>query len=605
MIRQLRYILVLCLFSSLVVMVNAQEDLEVFTFESGVHFTIPADGVLDASSAIPVITLADMALIDVVEPSTMGDSPDATLNLPLGDVMDFLLSAVGFEGTRLEEETISLKLLDGREALVYEFTNATENYQLVFVIRLSDGRVGALNIRALETLPQEQITSIGTLANSFDSAATSAVDTTAVTITEAEALLIADLTEEFTYDSGVSFRYSTDAVLIDEDDPPVTISINDELLLTMVDPNLIGMPSGEPMENILSFAVESSDMLAEDFESIDIGGREAVFGAVDNGEFYIGMALVAFADGKYGIIDILIGDEPTDEQIDLIRSVAASFNSASAEIGITRTDIEEARSLFEAGMAARDEADFEGAVDLFTQAIDLNPDLAMAYYWRASSYKWVGQLEDSVTDYLKTIELEPNELQIRVNLGDTYALMGELDLALDMYQSFFDLVDEDSITPENLSAFEAYQAVANGEYVEDFYFFQANQLRIYGLFDEALESNQVVLDNSPNIADFHSQRGVILKQMGNYEEAIEEFTIALEIDPLPQLFYNRGVTHRDDDLNTFDSMVAGVHDLQCMLLLADDTIDESEIDYAEQAIMLTIIESDDYEPITDPANCVP
>jgi len=599
--------LVLCLFSSLVIVVGAQEeDLELFTFDSGVNFTIPANGTLDASSAIPVINLADIALIDVVEPSTMGESADATLNLPLAEVMDFLLSAVGFEGTRLPEETISLNLLDGREALVYEFTNSTDNYQLIFVIRLSDGRVGALNIRALESLPQEHITTIGTLANSLDSATTTTeVDTSTVTITEAEALLIADLTEEFTYDTGVNFRYSTDFVLADEDESPVSLMMDDQLVLTMVDPNQIGMPSGEPMENILTFAVQSSDLLEEDFEPIDIGGRDALFGAMDKGEFYIAMALVEFADSTYGIIDILIADEPTDDQMDIIRSVAASFNSGSAEAGITRTDLEQANSLFDAGMAARDEADHEGAVDLFTQAIDLNPDLALAYYWRASSYKWVGELDASVEDYLKTIELVPDELQIRVNLGDTYALMDELDLAVEMYQTFFDLVDEDDVTPENTSAFEAYQAVASGEYNEDFYSFRANQLRRYGLFEEALESSQVVLDNSPENAEHHSRHGVILSEMEAYQEAIQEFTIALEIDPRPQIFYNRGVTHREDDLNTFDSMVAGVHDMQCVLLLVDDTISEDQIDYVEQAITLTLIESDDYEPITDPANCVP
>ena len=183
--------------------------------------------------------------------------------------------------------------------------------------------------------------------------------------------------------------------------------------------------------------------------------------------------------------------------------------------------------------------------------------------------------------------------------------MDEISLAIQAYEIYFEVVDEADVTPETLRVFEVYQAIANGEYDEDFYYFRANQLRQYGLFDEALESNQVSLENSPDDAELHSQRGVILKDMGSYADAIDEFTIALEIDPLPQIFYNRGVTHRDDDLNTFDSMVAGVHDMQCVVLLADDTITEDQIAYAEQAITLTFIESDDYEPITDPADCVP
>lgn len=604
MIRQIRYILMLWLLSSMVFMVVAQEESEVFTFESGVHFTIPPDSVVDASGPIPSINLSNIALIDVVEPSVMGETPDATLNLPLADMMDFLLSAVGFEGTRLEEQTISLNLLDGREALVYEFTNATDNYQLVFVIRLSDGRVGALNIRALESLGQEPITAIGELANSFDSANTATASAVPV-VSEAEALLIADLTEAFAYPSGVNFRYSSDYVLIDEDNPPVTIVLEDELIMTLVDPIVIGMPSGETMENIITFAIETTDIPADGFEPLDVGGREAVFAGVPIEDAYEAMVLVRFADERVGIIDITLVDEPTDEQMDMIRSVAASFNSASAETGITSSDIAEARSLFEDAMALRDEGDNEGAIALLTQAIDLNPDLALAHYWRGTAYLEVGQLEDGLAGYNKALELEPTQLQIHEDIGDVYALLDDMDMAVAEYQIYIDAVGEDNVEPNTLETFTAYQEIANGEFNANFYFRRANQLREYGLYDEALESNQVSLDNEPDRADLYAQRGVIYIAMESYPEAVSIFTDGLEVELIPILFYNRGYAHTLNIPNEFNGLINSVHDYQCLLLLADDSITQEQIDFAEQSIDRTIISADSYEPITDPDNCLP
>jgi|GEM_PF-2407714 len=606
MIRQIRFMVVLWLFSSMVLMVAAQEDLEVFTFESGVHFEIPADGVVDDSSAIPSINLANLALIDVVEPSIMGEDPDATLNLPLGDVLDFLLSAVGFEGTRLEEETISLKLLDGREALVYEFTNATENYQLIFVIRLSDGRVGALNIRSLESLPQEQITIIGSLANSLDSASAGESASNVPVLSDAEALLVADLTEEFTYESGVKFRYTSDYVMIDEDDPPVTIMIEDEMMLTMVDPNIIGMPSGETMERVIEFMVENSpDIPAENFESFDIGGREAMLAIAEIEDLYIAMALIRFADDRVGIIDIIIAAEPTDEKIDMIRSVAASFNSGSTEAGITRSDIDEARSLFEEGMALREADDNEGAIDLFNQALELDPDLALAHFWRASTYQRLGQLENALEDYHKTLELAPDQVQIHQDIGDVLALLDDMESAIAEYQIYLDAVGEDNVNSTVLDTFVVYKAIANGEYNESFYFSRANRLRQYGLYDEALESNQVALDNSPDNARLYAQRGLIYLEMESYTEAISTFTDGLEVELLPILFYNRGYAHTLNIPNEFDGLVNSVHDYQCVLLVADDSMTQEQLDFAQQSIDRTMISSDTYEPITDAADCLP
>lgn len=635
MFKQQRYLFVLfCLFNLLWVGF-AQDAGDIYTFDNGIQFTVPANSVLDDSGSLPLITLANAALIDIVEPDVIGETPDATKELPLVTVLDFLLSAVGYEGERAEDETISMKLLDGREVMAYNFINATDNYQLIFVLRMSDGRIGALNVRSREPLTQEMVTAIGDLANSFDIPETSnapepteliePTEATEVTddsdptyvsepaddtentpkITAEEAELIADLTQEFTYPSGVSFRYPEDFILINKDNPPVTIGIDQIIIMTMVDPNQVGMPSGEAMQDIIDFAIGSTSFVADDFAPINVGGREAVFATVENETVFQSMLIVAFADETYGIMDIVTAAKPTDEHIDMIRSVAASFNSAGSQSGITRADIEDARILFESAMDSRDEGEYEAAIEQFTLAIKLNPELALAYYWRASTYQRLGQVEKAVADYRKALELEPEEIQIQADIANTYALFDEMDEAVAELEAFIELVGEDTVGEEVIESLDVYRAVANGEYNEDFYFRRANRLRNYGLYDLALENNQLTIDNDPDDAELYAQRGVIYVDMEDYDAAIDAFTEGLEIELLPILFYNRGVAHRSNSLNELGSMIDGVHDLQCLLLLADDSITEDQIAYAERSINTTLISSDDYEPITDPANCVP
>ena len=430
-----RYAMILIYLLGMVLISSAQDAGDIYTFEDGIQFTIPADGVLDDSGSLPMVNLSNAALIDVVEPSVIGETPDATKDLPLVSVLDFLLTAVGYEDERPDDETISMKLLDGREVMAYSFINTSDNYQLLFVIRMSDGRIGALNVRSLEPLTQELVTAIGDLANSFDVASeedTSEEDTTDNTpiMTDAEAELTADLTQAFAYESGVNFRYPENFVLVNEDSPPVTIGIDEDIIMTMVDPNLIGMPSGETMDAIIDFAIGTAPMSPDDFEPIDVGGRDAVFATVEKDTLFQSMLVVAFADETYGIMDILTLTEPTDEHMEMIRKVAASFNSATSEAGITRADIDEARTLFEDAMTNRDEGEYEAALELFTQALDLNPDFGLAYYWRAATYEQSGQLEEAVADYRKALELEPDQTQIHEDIANAYALYDDMDAAV-------------------------------------------------------------------------------------------------------------------------------------------------------------------------------
>ena len=90
-------------------------------------------------------------------------------------------------------------------------------------------------------------------------------------------------------------------------------------------------------------------------------------------------------------------------------------------VGVADPDESQAQALFEEGMALRDTGDNEGAIDLLTQAIDLNPDLGLAHYWRAAIYQNVGQIENAIAGYQTALELAPEQIQIHIDISDMYA----------------------------------------------------------------------------------------------------------------------------------------------------------------------------------------
>ena len=595
MTRSLQLMLAVLLLLSTRLTVVAQDEAAIFTFDSGAQFTLPAKSVLDDSGMIPTVTIDDAMLIEVIDPEILGDSPDSTLDAPLVGVLDFLLRVVGYDAERADEDTFNLVLDDGREAIAYDFINVNDIYITLLVLRMSDGRVGALNIRSLESLTDAQRGSVLDLAQSFDVGAGM----------DAEAALIAGLAQEFAYDSGVSFRYPEDYISINENDPPVAVGIDEEILITMVDPNFVGVPAGEPMDRIIDFATGNTAVSPDNFEQFDIGGREAVIGSGETEQYLQTLVLVRFADETVGIMDIVTPAEISAEQLEQVRSIAASFNSASSEFtGVSREDFDRSRALFQEAATAREAGEYENAVELLTQAIMLDDEYSLAYYWRAITNRSLGQFENALADFQQALALEPNEAQIHSSVGEMYAVLGDIEAALAEMEAFIEKAGIDALGENDQWAYDVYQRLVAGEYVGEFYTSRSNRLRAAGRYEEALHDIEFALENEPDDATLYARYGVIYTEMEQPQEAIEAFTDGIAVEPLPVLFYNRAFAHQANLQNDMNSMVKRVHDFQCVVLLADESISEEQVSQAQRGIDNTILDIDGYEPIIDPADCV-
>ena len=607
-----RLALILCIIVSSL-LVSAQSE-DIYTFDSGVSFSIPAGAQLD-DIVPPSLYFGDEMVVEMVEPGFIGVTAEATIGVPLEDVLVYLLGLVGHPDPANPANTFTETLADGREVLGEVFVNGDELVQTVVVVRFSDDSVGALNIRSVSPLGAAEQQMLRTLSVSFDvpgDAAPTPVAPVKATPAPVATLVpaptnapeAAALPQSHTYESGVSFGYPADYDITSVDDPPVSIGIADVIFITMVDPNIVGMPAGETMDSIIDFAVRNLPLDPATFEPFDVGGREAAYGFAPSDPYIQSMVLVRFADGTVGIMDIVTNEPLDGDLLDEVRAIAASFDSASETFsGVTREQFDQSRALFDEGMDFYDVDDYESALPLLEQAVELDPSFTLGIYWRGATQQHLGNLEAAAADYELALANEPDQRQILTDLAEVYGLLDEMDLALAAINAYLDDPGEDGAEPGTEVIAEMYERVAAGEYDADFYYSRASFLRELGLYEDALRDALTALTNEPMEPILYALHGAILIDMDRDQDAVTTLTKGLTIEPTAILFLNRGFAYQGLVLSEFSAMIDAAHDFQCVLLLADDTVSEGQIADAERALVRMIISSDEYEEYTDPAQC--
>ena len=96
---------------------------------------------------------------------------------------------------------------------------------------------------------------------------------------------------------------------------------------------------------------------------------------------------------------------------------------------------EVAQSLMSAGVTAMQRGDYDAALKEFDQVIASTPDFAEGWNRRATLYYLTGDLELSLADITKTLELEPRHFGALSGRGLVYTQLGELDRALDAFEA--------------------------------------------------------------------------------------------------------------------------------------------------------------------------
>jgi tetratricopeptide (TPR) repeat protein len=77
---------------------------------------------------------------------------------------------------------------------------------------------------------------------------------------------------------------------------------------------------------------------------------------------------------------------------------------------------------------------YKAAIANYSKVLELNPNHAIAYFYRGGAHDAMGFLDDAIVDYQKAISINANQPEVYNSLGVCHAKKRNIDLAL----SYFD-----------------------------------------------------------------------------------------------------------------------------------------------------------------------
>ena len=153
--------------------------------------------------------------------------------------------------------------------------------------------------------------------------------------------------------------------------------------------------------------------------------------------------------------------------------------------------------------------DFNGAIELFDKAIELNPNNALAYFGRGTVYSELKQHERALADFNKSIELDANYTDAYNNRGNVYFALENFDAALKDFDEAVRLNPNDAEILYN----------------------RGNTYMEKDDFNAAIRDFTKAIELDSTYAAAYFNRGLSYKISEDYEAAVDDFTAYIELNP--------------------------------------------------------------------------
>ncbi|MEH2048891.1 tetratricopeptide repeat protein [Nostoc sp.] len=213
-----------------------------------------------------------------------------------------------------------------------------------------------------------------------------------------------------------------------------------------------------------------------------------------------------------------------------------------------------ADTYYNEGLEKYNNKDFSGAIEDYTQAIEINPNYANAYMNRGLAHYDLGDNQAAIEDYNQAIKINPNYANAYINRGLARYDLGDKQTAIEDYNQAIEINPNDANAyynrglarydlGDNQAAIEDYnQAIKiNPNYANTY---MARGLARYNLGDNqtAIEDYNQAIKINPNYANAYYNRGLARYNLGNNQAAIEDYNQAIKINPnYANAYYNRGL----------------------------------------------------------------
>lgn len=154
-----------------------------------------------------------------------------------------------------------------------------------------------------------------------------------------------------------------------------------------------------------------------------------------------------------------------------------------------------------------------GFLEAFVQEVTTFADV---WNMLGAIYHWQDRFQEAVDCFVRALSINPHYTEVQLNLAVTYNDLGQYDKAQDLYRKAKEYKGVDTASAERLPDPFARGKIAN---------MHAELADTYcgiGLFDEALEEYSKALDLRPEFPDIRTRRAQVLFDQGKKDEALKE-----------------------------------------------------------------------------------
>ncbi|MDH5694677.1 MAG: tetratricopeptide repeat protein, partial [Gammaproteobacteria bacterium] len=171
------------------------------------------------------------------------------------------------------------------------------------------------------------------------------------------------------------------------------------------------------------------------------------------------------------------------------------------------------------GDIAMNKEDWDGAVKIFSRAINLDSRFVKAYFTRGSAYALAGKKKEALKDFDVVLKLDPDNLNVRINISNIYIEQKEFDKAKVLL---------DYVISNDRSGYFEKSAKARLNYMHTVV---ADEALKAGNVEESFKEYEKALEFYSGNVKANFNRGLILVNQGKLEEAEKEFLSVIEAMP--------------------------------------------------------------------------
>ncbi|QYX34281.1 tetratricopeptide repeat protein [Sphaerospermopsis torques-reginae ITEP-024] len=225
----------------------------------------------------------------------------------------------------------------------------------------------------------------------------------------------------------------------------------------------------------------------------------------------IGVSGLSTIDARLETRDFLGIPIDTYKQLGSLSSINQQGQNSNKKpvtgVSVSTGTTKKAQELFRQGNDKFNESDYQGAIDLYNEAISLNANYYRAYINRGSARANLGDKQGAIADYNQAIKINPNNSDAYNNRGGVRYELGNKQGAI---QDFNQAI---KINPNNSDAYNNRGGVR------------------YELGDKqgAIADYSQAININPNFAEAYYGRGIVRSDLGDRQAAIADLQQAARL----------------------------------------------------------------------------